>query len=164
MKKFEELKGLKKELESVIADISVDFANVYDLTCSGYICDAITEYSDSQIDIYYSDLKKWLQNDSEAVGYFERAINEGLTNTTDFDFFQAIQSAQYLKNSEELYNDYDDIIKIMIINYLIDLVDEFDLIKIEDFEAFIDEIEKDHDNKFYYLADKIREKIQDLEE
>lgn len=71
MKKLsiEQLNEMRKEKERESYNISIDFANVWYLSSSSYICDSISEHADSQVDIYYSDRAKWF---AENVDHNER--------------------------------------------------------------------------------------------
>ena len=74
----------------------IDFLNDDD---NNYISDLISEYSDSKVDIYYYDLRKW---SVENYGYIEDAVDEFGTGDK-FDFHKAIQMGQYLAYSQEFY-------------------------------------------------------------
>ena len=66
--------------------------------CDELDCDGtINEIIDSCIDIYYYDLRKWAVDNYD---YIEDAINEGLVDTSDFDFHKAIQAGQYVLGQE----------------------------------------------------------------
>lgn len=66
-----------------------------------YISDRINELADSKVDIYYYDLRKWSVDN---YSYIEDAINEGLTDTKNFDFHKAIQAGQFFAYSNEFYS------------------------------------------------------------
>ena len=74
-------------------------------TCE-YLSDMIMEWADDQIDIYYSSLWSWVREEAIAQDYIQRAVAEGLVDTSDFDIYKAIQVAQYLYYSDEVYADY----------------------------------------------------------
>ena len=61
------LEDRKTELKRQMSDISCDFCGDYDIDSDDYICDAITEYADGQVDIYTSDLLEWAKNNYEYV-------------------------------------------------------------------------------------------------
>jgi hypothetical protein len=58
---------------------------------------SINEIIDSNITIYYYDLRKW---SVENYDYIEQAIDEGLVDMEHFDFHKAIQAGQYLLGQE----------------------------------------------------------------
>ncbi len=66
-----------------------------------YICDAIMEQSDSNIDIYYYDLFEWAKHNFDEI----EAANEELGCPNDI--IKQIQQAQYLVNSRELYEELE---------------------------------------------------------
>lgn len=65
-----------------------------------YISDKISELSDSMIDIYYYDLRKW---SVENYDYIEQAIEEFGVDTKNPDFHKMIQMGQYVAYSSEFY-------------------------------------------------------------
>lgn len=67
-----------------------------------YICDAISEQADSNVDIYYYDLFEWAKHNFAEI---EEANEElGCPN----DIIKQIQQAQYLVNSRELYDELEN--------------------------------------------------------
>ena len=64
---------------------------------SNYICDAISERSDSMIDIYYYDLFEWAKHNFDEI----EAANEELGCPNDI--IKQIQQAQFLVFERELY-------------------------------------------------------------
>lgn len=74
---------------------------------SDYISDKISEYSDSKVDIYYSDLMEWLPDNT---GWLEDAFNEFGWDGCGKDFYKAIQMAQFLAYEHECYDNIDKII------------------------------------------------------
>lgn len=79
-----------------------------------YISDKISEIADSNISIYSYDLRLWAVDN---YGYIEQAIDEGLVDTSKFDFHRAIQAGQYLQNREDLYNQIDEFKNYIESNY-----------------------------------------------
>ena len=90
-----------------------DFINDYD---SGYICDIMQEIADNEVDIYTSELLEFAKNHYE---YIEQAVNEGLVDTSNFDFLGAIRSGEYLYISEDLNSNVSDIILYKIYKYIL---------------------------------------------
>ena len=80
---------------------SRDFFKDYEGS-SSYICDAITEYADSQVDIYNADLLDWAK-------YHLADIDEAADELGKPDsFIGYIQQAQYIVNERELYEDLEN--------------------------------------------------------
>ena len=152
------LREKMEELKRCMNAISKDFVNDKNLDSSTYICDAIAEYADNNVDIYYSDILDWARKNILRVN---RGIEEF---GTSYDVFKDIQNAQYLVNSDELYEDLDDMIMCLICEHLISLdVEELD-------EEKWDEIESesfDHNDRFNdvlnWLYKNILEEINDEE-
>ena len=62
--------------------------------------DKISELSDSMIDIYNYDLRKW---SVENYDYIEEAVEEFGYDSKNFDFHKIIQLGQYYAYSNEFY-------------------------------------------------------------
>jgi len=82
-------------------DIISDDSELYDaLDYNG----SLHEIIDSNIDIYYYDLRKWAVDNYD---YIDDAISEGITEGNDFH--QLIQSGQYMKLREEMTEAIEEI-------------------------------------------------------
>lgn len=102
----EEIPELLKQKEINLDDYS-DHQEVIDaLDYDG----SLHELIDGQIDIYYYDLRKWAVDN---WSYVEDAINEGLVDTSDFDYHKAIQSGQYLYWQEQANETIEEIFASM---------------------------------------------------
>ena len=121
----EYLEELKENLKAGMNDISIDFASNYDITQDYYISDLFCEHADSWVDIYNSDLLEWAKYNYE---YIEEAIDEYGDVAKDpsgrADFMRTIMQGQFLYYERQLYEDADDIIKLLAINYLLENEDE----------------------------------------
>lgn len=84
-------------LESKKLNIS-DYDDVHELYEALDYDGSLHEIIDGNIDIYNYDLRKWAVDNYDKV---EDAINEGLVDTTNFDFHKAIQAGQYIALREE---------------------------------------------------------------
>lgn len=116
MLKKEELKELKKAKFEELNDLSKDFVNNYDIENIYYFSDSLNEFSDSQIDIYYYDLKEWLKKEN-SFNYIEMALNEFGFNSND-TFYKIIQNAQYLENQEELNENQKEILSYLVSDFI----------------------------------------------
>lgn len=149
------LREKMEELKSSMNSISRDFVDDNDLDNSNYICDAIMEFADSNVDIYYSSILDWARDNISQVN---RGIEEFGTSG---DIFKDLQASQYLCNSEDLYEDYSNIILYLICEYLVSLdVEElseveWDEIEFEDF---------DHNDRFSDVMNWLYTFIIDNEE
>ena len=148
------LREKMEELKSSMNAISRDFVYDYDLDNSDYICDAFMECANSKVDFYYSSILDWARDNISQVN---RGIEEFGSSG---DIFKDLQASQYLCNSEDLYEDYSNIILYLICEYLVSLDieelndEEWEEIETEDF---------DHNDRFSdvldWLKDNIFEKI-----
>lgn len=159
------LEDKKEDLENKINNISLDFINDNDIKDSGYICDAITEYADNRVDIYNSDLLEWAKHNYELV---EDSIDEfGVATDSNgkADFIRTIMQAQFLENENLLNQDFEEIIKILAINYLLENLEDIkaDFEKVEDVVENL-EIEIDNNNRLDDILDHLNEQLFDIEE
>lgn len=136
---FERLEEKKEEIKRSINDISIDFASDYDLNSSSYLCDLFTDYADSQVSIYYSDLLKWLSGDGDE--FVERYVAEFGIDEKNFQFWDIVRGGQFLDLQERLFADDKEIIELMAINYLLNNEEEIEReIEESEIEEMIDEI------------------------
>ena len=141
-----------------LSDISKDFCNDNNIDDSSYICDRISEYADSQVDIYYSDRAKWFAENWQKV---DDAIAE--LGKSD-NIMQDIAGAQYLDNSNELYHDLDEIKQVLALQYL---VDELGLQELDEelLDDILDEVDNlDHNDRLDDILDIINEKLNNQDE
>ena len=124
---------------------------------SQYICDAVTEIADSNVDIYYADLFEWVKHNWE---YVDIACNEfGMPNSNNSNIIiKLVQQAQFYRNEEILYSELDESMLAYCYNYILNNFD-FETITeeqkeeieskcfnvdhndtLEDFEEFIQEL------------------------
>lgn len=106
---------LLKDLDT--GEYGYEFENYND---SHYICDVISEIADSNVSIYYSDIKEFI---CDNIDCFEDAINEFGWNGCGSDFYKAGQLAEYLKNQQELYDHLDDSILNYALKYYVQQTD-----------------------------------------
>lgn len=140
MNKFEILEKLENEWVAVghqMNEISRDFCGDYSeyLDNNECLCDLITEYGDSHIDVYNYDLLEWVKYN---YTYIDDAISEfGVPEP--FDFWDCIRQGQFYKYNKELISDDDNIIKGLGLLYCIDTVRKIDSIDIteESFKCFL---------------------------
>lgn len=144
----------KKELENSLGEFGSQFC---DYSGHHYICDVISEIADSNIDIYYYDLFKWLPDN---YSYVEEAIENGLVDTSNADIPKMIQAGQYEYNTQNLYENLDSIMLYYCLDYIENTLNIEELTEsqyeelenkctnvdnndtLEDFEEFCDELFK----------------------
>lgn len=56
--------------------------------------DVISDFIDNEIDIYYTELEKWLTECYKAIEYMEYVAHEGWIDFKHYDFYNHIQYAQ----------------------------------------------------------------------
>lgn len=104
------MENIIKELENKMNDYSVDFVNDYYNADSMYLCDAISEFADSNTSIYYSEIMDFIAKNPEAVN---NAINEFGWNGCGNDIYKAGQMAEYQDIQNDIYADLDNVIKLI---------------------------------------------------
>lgn len=87
-----------KELESKADDATMDLVDIVFDQYSGNISDSISEYADSNVDIYNSDLLDWAK---DHLGDIEEA-NKEFGVPKDGDIIKQIMQAQYIVNERGL--------------------------------------------------------------
>lgn len=136
------LEERKEDLKGGMNDLSVDFASDYDLNTSSCLCDLFTEYADSQVSIYYSDLIKWLSGDGDE--FVERYVAEFGIDEKNFNFWDIVRGGQFLDFQERLFGDDKEIIELMVVNYLLNNEEEIEReLEESELEEMIDEIVDD---------------------
>lgn len=138
-----------------------DFVEQY----NGYICDAISEIADNNVDIYNSDLTEWANGNSS---YIEEAISEFGWDGCGKDYFKAIQMGQFLSYEQELYDNLKELVLAYALRYACQSID-FDKFAEMDSEDFIDEIKDrvysiDNNNTFDDIEEIVDEYIEELTE
>lgn len=144
----EAIQGRIDKIKEWTPDLCVDFVEDFyggiESVSSDYISDDINEYAGEQVDIYNGELLKWLCEDWRNWDAVEEATLEYGMPTQDrrLDLMQAIRQGQLLQYERELYENADDIKKLMALYFLRDL----DIEKIEaysdDLEMALDDLEK----------------------
>lgn len=109
-----------------MAEFSIDFAGDHSIDQNNYICDSITEYADQATSVYYSDQKRFYEENSDfcndkliEYGY---DLNELLKECGSLDqmICKAGAIGEYAQNEAILYEDLENIIKLMAYNYIIE--------------------------------------------
>lgn len=108
---------------------------------SGYICDAISEYADSQIDVYNYDLIEWAKTH---ICEIDEAVDElGKPDS----FIGYIQQGQYVYYERMIYDELDKGIEYAVYKTLLDNgVEEITEEQAAEVDAFIDGL--DNNNRF----------------
>ena len=170
-------KELLNKIENVLVvecvnDISNDFIEDTRAEDSSCFWDAFTEYADSQVDIYYYDIKQFIINNIELV---EEAIDEFGWDGCGKDLHKAGQMAQFMQNERHLQEDFEPIKNRIALDYLEEaLTDEQAeaLNQREDLSDLINELESDLSmidegsciSEIAIACDKLIESINESEE
>lgn len=148
--------NLNEELKDInISRDSIYFVEQY-LNSLSYICDAISEQADSNIDIYYSDLFDWAKN------HFEE-INEAMQEFGAMsDIIKQIQQAQYSYNERQLYDELEEIILYAV---LLEAKEYAEEVTKEQFSELLEIAEHlDHNDRFDDIKDAVKEVFEKEDE
>lgn len=118
------LQELRDSYLSKINDLSIDFVNDHALSDDSYISDSFTEYADGAVSVYYTDQHNYYVEHSEECEsallelYDPQSIadiikNEGLYHLN----CKAGAIGAYCENERQLYEDEDNILKALIVDY-----------------------------------------------
>ena len=145
------VKEIKEELKESLNDTYCDCICDYD---SGYICDIISEISDSHVDIYYYNLFEWAKNNFSII---EEANEElGAPN----DITKQIQQGQYIQYEREMYDNIDDMIQLFIYDYIYNDLNIEEIT--EEQKEEIDVLNYDNNDKLENIIDDINEILKEL--
>lgn len=96
--------------EGSVKDFAIDYYN-----STMYLCDAIHEWADTSVDIYYYDIDKYLAENVEKV---QDAIDEFGWDGVGGDLRKAAQMAQFLDIENDLWCQEEEIWKQIAFEYL----------------------------------------------
>lgn len=161
MKKIEELKN---ELLENMAEFSIDFAGDHSINQNNYICDSIAEYADQATSVYYSDQKRFYEENSEfcddKLEEYGYNLNELLKECGSLDklISKAGAIGEFAQNESILFEDLDNIIKLMAYDYILKnnivLSDE----QIEELNNDLENIDhSDRFNEILYIIENLGE-------
>lgn len=126
MENMEKLMNLKKEIESNLNSYALDFADCYRVEDNEYISDAISEFADNNTSIYYSDQREFYYNNTDlcenALIEYGYSLNDMIKEGYNLDdiICKAGAIGEYSKIKNEIYFSIDDILKLLLINYIIE--------------------------------------------
>ena len=144
---------------------------IVDYGSTEYLSDTISEIADSAVDIYYADLYKWLEDNTELL---ENYIQENAISYENFDLCDNIRGAQYIQYYEQYSEASDQLIRYFIYhkyfdeneclcNNTIDMIESISSdFSINDILPDQDEFtEALNDNKSYYTSDLLNKYVND---
>ena len=143
----EKIEEVKKEMNSISIDLVTDYSG-----SGSYICDAISEAADNNVSIYYNDIENFMKDHIDLVN---DAIDEFGWDGCGSDLHKAGQTAEFLYNERQLYEDFDNIILLAV---LYDLLENHNIISIDGriFDNLYEDcIEIDHNDRFEDITDQI---------
>jgi hypothetical protein len=149
-----------------LSEKAQDFINEYGATDSGYICDLITEFADSNTSIYYYDIKNFIINNLDAV---TDAINELGWDGCGGDLYKAGQAAEFLTIERALYDDLTAIVKHLAIEYITNIASDLAVADSEQLTELLSELENnlemvDNNDYIDIIADYCNEFIEKVKE
>lgn len=164
---FEELKKMQEHLKYEMSDEAYDFCYGWSIESDNYFCDCITEYADSNTSVYSYDQREFYNNNVElcenALLEFGYDLNDMVKNgdTLEDIICKAGAIGQFKQIEETLYEDFENIKKLMVLNYLVDK--GLEIFENEDeIEDLISAV--DTNDRLSVLYDLIEEKIDEENE
>jgi hypothetical protein len=100
-------------------ELCEDFANNYSIWDSSYVGDAIMEWADGQVGIYYSDIYKNVEC-LDNTDYMEEALEN--FDSSDGSISKLIQHAWCIYNLEMLHSNVDTILKNIVLNAIEEMI------------------------------------------
>ena len=154
MKNVEKLlKEIEKENEFLEVDVT-SFKGYSD----GYIGDIVSELSDSNVDIYTSDLLEWAKDNYSYIDEATAELGHGK------DFINDIQIGQYCYYSNEIYSNLKEYLRYFAYDYLLN-TKGIETIKDEDIDNIDGEIDNiDNNNRLSDIELIIDNFVESLEE
>ena len=149
-----------------LSEHAQNFINEYGASDSGYICDLISGFADSNTSIYYTDIKNFIVNNLDAV---TDAINELGWDGCGGDLYKAEQMAEYLTIERAVYDDLTAIVKHLAIEYITNVYSSLEVADGEQLSELLSELENNLeavDNSDYIgiIADYCNEFIERVKE
>lgn len=149
-----------------LSEKAQDFINEYGATDSGYICDLITAFADSNTSIYSDDIKTFIVNNFDAV---TNAINEFGWDGCGKDIYKAGQMAEFLTIERAVYNELADIVKHLAIEYITNIASDLEVADSEQLSELLSELEcnleaVDNNDYIDIIADYCNEFIEKVKE
>jgi len=131
-------------------------ASFIDYSGSTYICDAISEIADRHVSIYNATICEECWN-LYSSGAYEEASSQGLMD----DLIKNLQMAWYEYNTQQLYNNLQE----MVFNYAVDYInDKYSEIEIDEdkLEEVLSDI--DNNNTFDNIEEAVNTLIEEIKE
>lgn len=163
------LEEIKKDLESESSNSALDFVGDYSLDCLHYLSDAIHEFADGQISVYYSDQFKYYEEHPTECedALLELYDGESIANTIKKEGLYNLcclagVCGEYNEITGELYNDEENIKKLLIIRHL--LKNDIFLLDKKQIDDLLSECEYSQLDEGCQLMDLINSKLEEIAE
>ena len=164
-----DLEFIKKALEEICNDTTLDFLGEYGLEDINYLSDTFHEFSDNNISVYYSDQYNYFVEHSTECedallelydGDFlaDKIKKEGLYNLCCF----AGVCGQYESQLQELYTNEAEIKKLLVVRYL--LKNDIFLLNLEQLTDLLEQAESNQIDRGEELLDLINNALQETTE
>lgn len=103
------------------SELCKDFVDNYSIWDSSYVSDAIMEWADSQVGIYYSDIYKNVEC-LDNTNYMEEALED--FDSSNGSISKLVQSAWYIYNLEVLHDNIEIILTNITLNAIEEMINE----------------------------------------
>ena len=162
------LEGLKERIENEVDGYSIDFVNEHSATDNDYIDDDMRDFADNNTSIYYSDQRAYYNEHSSECDdallelYDADSIAQEIKdNGLDYLICKAGALGEYEAIYRALYDDKENILTLIAINYLLDNFDEWEeVFTDEEVDDLLSEVECMDCDRFNEIGDLIDEKVE----
>lgn len=138
------LQQRQKELQESLCDNAFDFYNESSISDNLWISDAINDFADGKTSIYYADQKDYYFKHSSDCDEALLEIYDGhsildLIKKEGIDglVYKAGAIGEYRQIENDIYHDYEDIIRLLLLDYIIANHSDLDEDKVLEFIDYV---------------------------
>lgn len=118
---IKKIEGLKNDLRDQMCGDACGFCDCWEWCSIKYLSDTISEYADSNTDIYYSGQRDYFYKDPERASDLLKDYGYEIKDFNDLDdaICKAGAVMQYSDIQEAIYNDLEDVKKYLLLSNIL---------------------------------------------
>ena len=118
---IKKIEGLKNDLRDQMCDEACGFCDCWEWYNIRYLSDAISEYADSNTNIYYSDQRDYFYKDPKRASDLLKEYGYELDSFNDLDdaICKAGAVMEYSDIESAIYNDLEDVKKYLLLSNIL---------------------------------------------
>lgn len=158
----EQLLRKRNILFNKLGGYSRDFESDYETSTTSYLEDLFSEFADSNTSVYYSEQRDFYNKNPllceqallemyDAVSLAEYIRDNGLDDL----ICRAGALGEYKEIYDELESDRDDILRVMVMDFILDFWENLDSLDFEKLEQAIDRVDA-------YIFSYVEEAVEDI--